>query len=446
METRERYRIQESIRDVIQILDSAPIRWDLVSDANIVQITNRSPIAHLAIERGLKALIVESGGALERTHSLVRLYRAFHECNSDSAEYLQSAFADSIRFFGYNVNRTGFRQFRSLDTYLSRVGTEDAFDKLRYWVIGESTRGQSPISYISLSIHRELLCALDRLLLPDGLETVSARVEREVSESMFSRRHIAWGSDDSAKEQAIHWYINWLRAHTSPRGALEEAVRSNFAICNDEFIAQTLREAYVELQQSQDPAVRYFVSTLAYLPRDSERRNRDAIPEVQWLGQGQNNGRVVTPAGTCLGYIERYPDGSWGITPMQPGLMRTAAIAWAQADAKHYLVNRLTSQVAVTVNGESQQLRIIDDRGFFYKPAWIPENEDSKTLIRRSAVYELEFWNGQHGLRPGDDVVVELGSRHSDGIVSVLTGAVTEVTEQKVSVTGADCFDVRRNC
>ena len=70
MDTIERYKIQQSIKDVIDILDSAPIRPDMVDETNLVQLTNRIPIAHLAIERGLKALITETGSTAEHTHAL----------------------------------------------------------------------------------------------------------------------------------------------------------------------------------------------------------------------------------------------------------------------------------------------------------------------------------------------------------------------------------------
>ena len=37
MDTMERYKIQASIKDVIAILDSVPIRRDLIPEANVVQ-------------------------------------------------------------------------------------------------------------------------------------------------------------------------------------------------------------------------------------------------------------------------------------------------------------------------------------------------------------------------------------------------------------------------
>ena len=149
MDTMERYKIRASIKDVIAILDSAPIHRDLIPEANLVQLTNRAPIAHLAIERGLKALINEAGGSVEETHGLHRLYRDLKGRDQESGDYLAMAFQDSVGFYGYNVNAKGFGQFRSLDDYLSRVGTEKAFEALRYWAIGETGKGESPMPYIS---------------------------------------------------------------------------------------------------------------------------------------------------------------------------------------------------------------------------------------------------------------------------------------------------------
>ena len=145
MDTMERYKIQESIADAISILDSAPIHRDLLPDKMTVQLTNRMPIAHLAIERGLKALIADACGKTARTHALDKLYRDLKEYNKDSADFLAEAFEDAVRFFGCNVNVKGFEHFRSLDDYLCKVGTEKAFNALRYWAIEESPKEGNPI-------------------------------------------------------------------------------------------------------------------------------------------------------------------------------------------------------------------------------------------------------------------------------------------------------------
>ena len=53
----EQFAVQFSIDDALRILDDSPIRPDLATQVTLVQITNRVPIAHLAIERALKFLI-----------------------------------------------------------------------------------------------------------------------------------------------------------------------------------------------------------------------------------------------------------------------------------------------------------------------------------------------------------------------------------------------------
>ena len=432
MDAIDRYKIEESIEDVIIILDSAPIYRNLVPETNDVQLTNRVPIAHLAIERGLKALIAEADGPKKDIHDLDKLYRDLKECDQESADYLATAFEDAVNFFGYNVNIKGFKQFRSLDNYLSKVGNKKAFGVLRYWAIGETGEGESPISYISLPIHRELLCALLCLFLSSRRETVSERVEQEVAYAMFEERQIHYNTDDTSKKQTICWYRDWLfRDHTTRRGALKEAVCQNFVIKDDdEFVSQTLRDAYTDLHQSKDPAVQHFVRTLTYLPKGSQLPNSDAAPEVQWLNQDQTRGVVRTPAGTRLGVIEKYSDGAWGIIPRKDGLVQASDIAEAMADAKHYLVNRLTRQVTVNVNGKLKQLRIVSQRDFFPRPVWTQDTECS------AETYELEFWNSEHALQPGEAISIELRPKRGPGYASVLEGTVITVAEQKVSLLG----------
>ena len=446
MDTMDRYKIQASIKDVISILDSSPIRPDWVAETNIVQLTNRAPIAHLGIERGIKALITEAGGSTEKKHGLHKLYRALKKCDQTSADYLARAFDDAVRFFGYNVNARGFTQFRSLDDYLTKVGTDKAFEALRYWAIGESSKGASPISYITLEIQRELLRAVWCLFFPNLRETVSSRVEREIANAMFGRRDISYSPNDVSMKQSIAWYKNWLfEEHRTRRSALEEAVARQFIIKdNDEFLSQTLRAAHADLQKSKDPAVRYYLGTLSYLPKGSQQRIPDAIPEVEWFDNMQTRGNVVTPGGTELGFIDKYNDGGWGITPAREGLVQVAAIAKTLADAKAYLVRNLTKGVIVTVDGgESKRLRIVNERDGFPIPVdtsdhvWTTDTEVS-SLSLDMPTYKLEFWNASHGLSSGVAVSVELEADGSHGFVSILEGEITRVEEHKVSITGID--------
>ena len=440
MDLMETYKVQESIKDVIAILDSAPIRSDLVPEMNVVQLTNRVPIAHLAIERGLKALISKAGGTVDHTHGLHKLFQDLRQYDEKSAKYLAEAFQDAVKFYGYNVNIKGSQQFRSLDDYLSKVGNEKAFELFRYWAIGESSKGESPIPSISLPIHREVLRALWCSFLPTLRQTVSERVENEVAGAMFNGRRLQYKVEVTGKAESVKWYENWLfRGHTTCCNALEEAVEQGFGIKDeDDFVAQFVRDAYEDLQLSNDPAVRYYVGTLRYLPKGSQRRNPDAIPVVNWLSPDQTRASVSTPAGTILGLIEKNSDGGWAIIPTEEGAVSVSDIAKSVADAKNYLVNRLTEQVTVTINGESRQLRVTGTEGFAPFPTSMRtiETGDSENPNPSTPTYGLEFWNSEHGLRRGDEISVSLLSQRANGFGYAIKGIVLMVSEEKVSIAG----------
>lgn len=395
------HKVKQSIEDVIRILDSAPVQPDVIPNTNIVQLTNRMPIAHLAIERGLKALTLKFGKEWETTHSLIKLYRALRSCDEDSANFLSKAFDDAVGFYNFNVNVKGSGYFRSIDRYLSKVGGENAFHALRYWAIGQTSRGENPIPYISPLIHRELLCALSCLFVTKHRETVSERVEREVTHAMYQRRHIYYVAGDTSQESSVYQYINWLfKEHTSRQSALKEAVDCDLASkSNDEFFNQTLREAHNDLEQSKDPAIQYFMSTLRYVRRGSEPRNPDATPKVKW-NDNKNGAIVLTPAGTLLGTIRKQPDGAWEITSLEDSRQEWV-VTEALADAKHYLVNRLTRQVEITVNGNQKQMRIVGEPFSSESAEWTPDTEAAIAEISGTKTFELNFWDCAHDLQPG---------------------------------------------
>lgn len=443
MQFMDKYKIQASIDDSISILDSAPIRIDLIEELNIVQLANRILIAHLATERGLKALIKQSR-PYEEVHSLSKLYKDLSECSTDYADFLSRAFCDAVEFYGYNVNFKGLRHFRSLQDYLSKVGGEEAFELIRYWAIGEKPSGENPLRLISPPIHRELLCALSCLFLRNSRQTVSDRVEAAVNHAMFLGRHLGWSKDDIEKRDSVNWYQNWLyNEHPNCRSALLVAYRNNFVVKKeDEFITQTLLNAFNELRQSKDPAVQYYATKCSYLPKGSQQRHRDATPVVE-LNERKNRGTVETPAGTCLGLINRYADGAWGITPVEAGSGGVVDVAEAQADAKWYLVNRLTSKATVTVNGAARKLRIVGKPQIPADSEWTSDSETVLKQMTRGTTIKLEFWDGNHSLQPGDEVAIEVPSKEFPTIASCYEGSMASVEGQNVTIEGNEYLKER---
>ena len=443
MDTIEQYKIQESLMDAIRILDSAPIRVDMVWETNAIQITNRAPIAHLAIEKGLKALIAGASGNQAWGHSLNKLYRRLGRFDKDSADYLASAFDDAVNFYGFNPNSKGLGYLSSLDAYLSKVGTEKAFEALRYWAIEDSSEAGDFINLIWLPIHREILWSQWCSFLPSRRDKVSDRVENRVSRAMFDGRHIVIRSNDKAKEQSVQAYKKWLfEEHSTWCDSLEDAVKRKFLVMEDEFVNQTVRDAFDELRQSEDPAIQYYISTLYHLPEGSQLQDPNAVPEVTWFNEEQTHGAVVTPAGTRLGNIVRYINGGWGITPNENGPLGVREVAKALKDAKAYLVNRLTKRVILTADEETRHLRVIskDDS---YLPFQATDVTGFEDLSSDAQVYRLEFWDSNHGLSTGDWIRAECGVSEYDEVIFLIEGTVENVAEQKVMVRGSGNYDAR---
>ena len=125
--------MQFSIGDALQILDDSPLRPDAPAQTTLIQITNRIPTAHLAIERGMKFLIEKHGGKYEQRHDLHKHLRKLRELDPSAIAFLEKAFDDATAFYGLNHNRPNLSHIRSLDAYLATVGTTDAFNRMRYW-------------------------------------------------------------------------------------------------------------------------------------------------------------------------------------------------------------------------------------------------------------------------------------------------------------------------
>lgn len=434
MDKMHKRMILSSIRDVIHILDSAPIKPDLIPQITAIQMMNRAPVAHLSIERGLKSLIIESGGQPREEHNLLPLLQKLTDLNPEAARFLSESFDDAVRVYRYKVNVTGLEHLKSLDVYLSKTGTTKAFSTMRYWEF-EQSLDEDLLQRIYLPIHREILCALWQLFMASDhrLDTVTDRIERAVKGAIFDPPKLAY-SPGSEKEAIVKWYRDWLfKEHSTLRGALADAVSKNFNV-KDGFINQILLNAYEALLKSDDPAVRYFVRTLNVLPPQPRYPGKETI--VEWLGPSKKHrmGLVSSPAGTDLGDIARGVDGLWYVTPSRNGTMQVSAIAISQADARCYLAELLTHLVSVAINGsEPRQLRLVGegDLPFLSNGSRVANEEQRDPLT----TFDLDFWDENHGMQVGHKILIESRPTAWQAI-DVLEGEVAAVDRQLVSVVG----------
>ena len=247
----EEFAVQFSIGDALQILDDSPLQPDAPAQTTLIQITNRIPTAHLAIERGLKFLIEKHCGKYEKRHDLHKHLRKLRELDPSAIAFLEKAFDDATAFYGLNHNRPNLSHIRSLDAYLATVGTTDAFNRMRYWELNPE-REESLFRKVWPTIHREVLLGVSKLCAsnPSESETIAGRVEQTVHDALFPTEQLVY-SPRSGHEATVKCYIDWVLNHPSRQVALTQAFRQDFAI-GDEFMNRIVSQAY----QSLDPITR----------------------------------------------------------------------------------------------------------------------------------------------------------------------------------------------
>ena len=196
----EEFAVQFSIGDALQILDDSPLGPDAPTQPMLVQITNRVPMAHLAIERGLKSLIKKHGGEVEHHHSLHKHLRKLRELDSSAVVFLEKTFDETTAFYGLNPNYPGLRHIRSLNAYLETVGTAKAFNSMRYWELNPE-REESLFRKIWPPIHREILLAISKLHVSNSSEgeTITGRVEQTVHDALFPVERLVYSPRSDAR-------------------------------------------------------------------------------------------------------------------------------------------------------------------------------------------------------------------------------------------------------
>ena len=437
----EEFAVQFSIGDALQILDDSLQQPDTPAQVTLIQITNRIPMAHLAIERGLRFLIEKHGVKSDQHHDLHKHLRKLRHLHHSAVAYLERAFDDATAFYGLNPNRPNLGHIKSLDTYLEIVGTKKAFDRMRYW---ELNPGEEELLFRKVwpTIHREILLAVSILQVsdPSGLETIAGRVEQTVHAALFSTGRLFY-SPGSDHEATVIRYINWILNHPSRQEALTQAYRRGFAI-GDEFMNKMVSQAYQSLTQSPDPAIRFLISRIDVLPTQP----RDVIPLIECSeSQKEQIGKVLTPGGTVLGYVQRTQDGIWHIFPLRVGTGSKFVRAQSQTDARSYLAQLLSDTCKIKVNDETRTVRLVGE-----PPDRVTENysrmRDSADSVDPDIwTHKLNCWDKNHGIGPNDQIRVELPNSDEQNIVHVIEGQVTFTNGTEIFVEGRDILGVATN-
>ena len=289
----EEFAVQFSIGDALQILDDSPLRPDIPTQTTLVQITNRVPTAHLAIERGLKFLIKKHGGEFDKHHDLHKHLRQLRKFDPSAVAFLERVFDDTTTFYGLNPNHSDLGHIRSLNDYLATVGTAKAFDRMRYWELNPE-REEPLFRKIWPTIHREILLAISKLYVsnPSEGETITGRVEQMVHDALFPTEQLGY-SPGSDHEATVRRYIDWILSHASRQEALTQAFQLDFAI-GDKFMNKMVSQAYQSLTQSPDPATRFLISRIDVLPTQTQRRDathRKERPAKGTTRKGTHTGR-----------------------------------------------------------------------------------------------------------------------------------------------------------
>ena len=397
---------------------------------------NRVSIAHLSIEKAIKFLIQEAGGKIIAKHHLGNRFRELKEHDPDSAEFLGDVFVAARSHYGINHKSEGLKHFRSFETYLDTTGSDDAFNNnngIRYWELSP-TLENALLRKVHLSIHTELLYGLHEILIePDRpKEIVGARVERAVELAMSLNGGLSY-SPETENRKLAKCYFEWLNQFGKRREAIADAVRRCFAFDNA-FSAEITRAAYKTLLNAKDPAIRHFASTLDVLPRQSW----EATPDIQWLdGKTKQKGKVVTPSGEVLGFIQRGPHGLWYITPIKTGPVGVSAKAETQQDAICYLTQLLTRPARVAVDGKQFTVRVVGEELHLFKavPVQSSNHEENRDETK---LYTASFWDENHGIEKGQEIRIEAQKNASEGLTfsDALSGYVQEAQAHQVSVLG----------
>ena len=406
-----------SIRDLISILDSASLTGnELVPQYRAMQIANRALIAHHSMEKGFKDRLKKEGvtypTSSSQGHDLGVLYQLTHQINNGTwAQSLAESYNDAVAFYEYDIQ--ALPHLATLNAYLSKVGSNQMFTQMRYWLEDQTLSNDAveSILHIYLLLHREILQALWPLVAFDQQRFVSQRVDQILK--MELQRACTY-SPGTLSEQPSKQTIRWLRTHPDLRTALREAVQRDFQLEEiDEGGNRNLREAFQRLYTpdenqmlpspppTADPAIAFFVGTSRDIRPGSQNKYPDAEVEIKWLNPEHTSAEIFSPAGEVLGFIRKHAQSRWHVDTVGNN---AGVFSKDFDDALQWIITCHCKQISITADGQTIQRYILSTDNFLPLSVFSEEIPE----IDEPQMYEIDFWSDDHNLRAGQQVTITL--------------------------------------
>ena len=209
-----RDRLADSVRDAIKTLYE-----DKESDAKFFQLLslqhahsktlmrNEAANAHEAIEKGLKAILIDSGLSVEQVkkhrHHLDKLLMAVQQHNPTAFNEIERCFESTMQYLESVTSQTYVATYRTqIIDYFQRHGKEEVFVENRYESI-EGKRGTSGgmIGFV----YREIIRALMSLTFGNTPKDICSRIEEEARRTVLaeSRHDPAWDAEEWFTERPV---------------------------------------------------------------------------------------------------------------------------------------------------------------------------------------------------------------------------------------------------
>ena len=257
---------RNSVWDVIRMIQSAPVRSDLVPDVVINQVLNRIPLAHLTIEKSLKYRIQHSGGKISKTHDLHEQLDLLRGSSQDDAEFLDQAFDRAVSFYDIDAAAPECDHLSSLREYLKAVSRQKHFNEMRYWTL-DQTYNQELIPRIHLPIHVEILYAAYSVFFSQTVlrYTLPCRADNAIRDAIMPEPNFAY-IPGTKREDDFKTCVHWIQQHDSYQAIIQDAIQCNFDTGHF-YTNETMRNAVAQLRESPDCAIQHLIKKFSPAPQ-----------------------------------------------------------------------------------------------------------------------------------------------------------------------------------